>query len=93
MVTEAHSVALTPMLQVALRGNVELRKEVLGTAGKRGRPGLKEPVYDALNKVPAAASAALVYLGGRLLWLVGVAMQSPHAAPACSPSLPPTHSS
>lgn len=49
--------------QVALRGNMELRKEVLGTLGKRGRPGLKDQLLDALNKVPAAASAALMHLG------------------------------
>ncbi len=54
-----------PKLQVALRGNLELRKEVLGTPGKRGRPGLKDALLDALNKVPAAAAAALTHMGER----------------------------
>lgn len=57
--------------QVALRGNMELRKEVLGTLGKRGRPGLKDQLLDALNKVPAAASAALMHLG-ELVWCAGL---------------------
>lgn len=51
---------------MALRGNPELRKEVLGSGGKRGRAGLRDHLQDALNKVPAAAAAALTYLGG---WL------------------------
>jgi hypothetical protein len=62
VIAEVAMVCLDYILQVALRGNLELRKEVLGTSGKRGRPGLKEPLLDALNKVPAAAAAALMHL-------------------------------
>ena len=51
-----------PLPQVALRGGVEPRKDVLGTSGKRGHPGMRQSLLDALSKVPAAAAATLVYL-------------------------------
>lgn len=45
-----------------LRGPVDLRREVLGV-GKRVAPGLQASLVVAVERVPAAAAAALLHMG------------------------------
>ena len=49
--------------QVALRGGQELKKEVVGTTGRKGTTGMAHNVLDAARKVPAAAAALLLHMG------------------------------
>lgn len=52
-----------PGSQVALRGGVEVRREVHGTRGRRPFPGMQAMVLDAVDRVPAAAAAVLLHMG------------------------------
>ena len=64
LATQRHPPACPPApCQVVLRGPIDLRREVLGVGGKRQAPGLQAALLEALERVPQAATAALVYLG------------------------------
>lgn len=49
--------------QVALRSGVEVRRDVLGSKGRRPAPGMQTAVRDAVDRTPAAAGAVLLHMG------------------------------
>lgn len=70
------AVPLATRAQVALRGGQDMRREVLNSRVRRGAIGMAPLVQDAFGTIPAAASAALLHMGG----CVGGA--APHACRA-----------
>ena len=54
---------LPPLLQVAIRGSAEFRKDALGISKVSTNSGVLPAVKAAAEKVPAAAAAILLQLG------------------------------
>ena len=87
---------LPPLLQVAIRGSAEFRKDALGISKVSTNSGVLPAVKAAAEKVPAAAAAILLQLGepGGGAWVPAVAAASLHTAgwqlfsTRCSASLP-----
>jgi hypothetical protein len=49
--------------QVALRGGLELRREVLGSSGRKLVPGMSIAMVEVLKASPAASEAVLLHMG------------------------------
>ncbi|PSC74217.1 ubiquitin specific peptidase 24 isoform A [Micractinium conductrix] len=62
VIAEVAVLCLDYFLRVALRGGQELKKEVVGTTGRKGTTGMAHNVLDAARKVPAAAAALLLHM-------------------------------
>lgn len=62
---------------------MELRREVVGTPGRKGTLGMQEALLDALGKVPTAAQAALLHLGEFWNLLCSVLSPAPCPTPSC----------
>ena len=82
----AHPPLLTPpgcccacAWQVALRGGVDLRREVVGATGRKSAPGMNLTMRGVSEKIPAAAAAMLLHMGA---WAPAAAMSATVAAAA-----------
>ncbi|KAL4452636.1 hypothetical protein ABPG75_008298 [Micractinium tetrahymenae] len=62
VIADVALLCLDYFLRIALRGGMELRKEVVGTPGRKGTVGMQESLLDAASKVPAAAQALLLHM-------------------------------
>lgn len=49
--------------QVALRGGLELRREVLGSSGRKPVQGMSIAMVEVLKASPAASEAVLLHMG------------------------------
>lgn len=80
-----------PILQVALRGGNELRREILGTGGRKAAPGMIGVLREVAKTIPAVAGAVLLHLGllPSLLLLYQPCMPRPRSLllPCCLPSI------
>ncbi|EFN51470.1 hypothetical protein CHLNCDRAFT_59229, partial [Chlorella variabilis] len=62
IIADAALLALDYCLQVALRGGNELRREILGTGGRKAAPGMIGVLREVAKTIPAVAGAVLLHL-------------------------------
>ncbi|KAL4854761.1 Ubiquitin carboxyl-terminal hydrolase 24 [Chlorella vulgaris] len=62
VVAAVMALCLDYMCQVALRGGLELRREVLGSSGRKPVPGMSIAMVEVLKASPAASEAVLLHM-------------------------------